>query len=519
MYKIGEFSRLCRVSVKTLRYYDELGILKPDYIDKFTGYRYYEASKLLLFNKLMALKEIGFSLDEIKVYFNSKMNENIMELINKKRQEFCALVEETQLKINRIDMLSDFISQEGGDMGANVIIKQTDDIKIVTERDVLKNRGQIAEKIDSLKNYLIQSDIKLGNLLIVINHDTEYCEENLDLEIGIEIIGQLKGTSDIKTKTIGNSDTVAAIICANTKDDIEKAYSSLLFYLDNNFYQAAGSFHEIYHDGYTVEIRLPVHKKSSTRTEAKNDNLDLPFEDDPEVTGRWELLDIVRSKEQFCLNKRKYTGFTYLKELYFLPEGSSYWCFGWTKGYLKKYTGDPSVTFNRYTIENINGEKYMFIEMKDGDYLFYNGILQIYVYKQTDRKKYSINDIRIYDNLDYTFEDDRKLIGKWKIAGYVRNMEEFNPYEKNDRIDTYWYQTFEFKDNGIAFLEYNRGDSIWPVISWTRGLILNKDRVTASAYELKIMDGYDYLFVECKNGDYLYGKFLPGYFVFRRNGG
>ena len=66
MYKIGELSRLCRIPIKTLRYYDSEGLPIPDEIDKFTGYRYYSAAKIAECNRIISLKELGFSLEEIK---------------------------------------------------------------------------------------------------------------------------------------------------------------------------------------------------------------------------------------------------------------------------------------------------------------------------------------------------------------------------------------------------------------------------------------------------------------------
>ncbi|NTV37988.1 MAG: MerR family transcriptional regulator, partial [Anaerolineales bacterium] len=65
MIRIGDFSKLSRVSVKTLRYYDEVGLLKPVEVDRFTGYRLYEYSQLSVLNRILALKELGFSLEEI----------------------------------------------------------------------------------------------------------------------------------------------------------------------------------------------------------------------------------------------------------------------------------------------------------------------------------------------------------------------------------------------------------------------------------------------------------------------
>ena len=63
MFRIGEFSQITRVTVDTLRYYDALGLLKPAKVDPFTGYRYYSARQLMSLNRILVLKEVGFSLD------------------------------------------------------------------------------------------------------------------------------------------------------------------------------------------------------------------------------------------------------------------------------------------------------------------------------------------------------------------------------------------------------------------------------------------------------------------------
>ena len=66
MLKIGDFSKLAQVSVKTLRYYGKLGLLEPTWIDRFTGYRYYTLDQLPRLNRILALKDLGFSLEQIK---------------------------------------------------------------------------------------------------------------------------------------------------------------------------------------------------------------------------------------------------------------------------------------------------------------------------------------------------------------------------------------------------------------------------------------------------------------------
>ena len=61
MIRIGDFSKLSRVPIKTLRYYDEMGLLKPLHVDDFTGYRYYEYEQMTHLYRILALKDLGFS--------------------------------------------------------------------------------------------------------------------------------------------------------------------------------------------------------------------------------------------------------------------------------------------------------------------------------------------------------------------------------------------------------------------------------------------------------------------------
>lgn len=68
MYKIGEFANVVKSNIKTIRYYDEIDLLKPKVIDKFTSYRYYDEDNVREYYAIMLLKQMGFSLEEIKIY-------------------------------------------------------------------------------------------------------------------------------------------------------------------------------------------------------------------------------------------------------------------------------------------------------------------------------------------------------------------------------------------------------------------------------------------------------------------
>ena len=122
MYKIKELAEFCKTSTKTLRFYDSMGLLKPDYVDKFTDYRYYSAHKIDEYNKISALKDMGFSLSEINAmksgsiadFFNIKQKEledEQAELSSrvKKLRETIAFFEneENKLKLNIIETISE----------------------------------------------------------------------------------------------------------------------------------------------------------------------------------------------------------------------------------------------------------------------------------------------------------------------------------------------------------------------------------------------------------------------------
>ena len=72
MFKIGDFSKMSKVTIKALRYYELEGLIKPSYVDEVSGYRYYESSQLLDISRIVSLKQIGLSIDEIKKVINEK---------------------------------------------------------------------------------------------------------------------------------------------------------------------------------------------------------------------------------------------------------------------------------------------------------------------------------------------------------------------------------------------------------------------------------------------------------------
>ena len=103
MYKIGEFSKMSKVTIKTLRYYEKEGLLIPSYIDKVNGYRYYESNQLVDISKIISLKQIGLSLSEIKKVINNEID--IETLLNRKKDELKRSIIEYNYRLSKINYL------------------------------------------------------------------------------------------------------------------------------------------------------------------------------------------------------------------------------------------------------------------------------------------------------------------------------------------------------------------------------------------------------------------------------
>ena len=103
LFIIGDIAKICDISTQTLRHYDKINFLKPDYVEPDNGYRYYSSEKLLMLLSIKHLKGIGFSLNQIKEYLENSDNYIINDLYQRKRDELSEKVREYTNSIERLD--------------------------------------------------------------------------------------------------------------------------------------------------------------------------------------------------------------------------------------------------------------------------------------------------------------------------------------------------------------------------------------------------------------------------------
>ena len=165
MYKIGELSKLCQIPVKTLRYYNSVGLLVPDEVDHFTGYRYYSASRLAECNRIIVLKELGFTLEEIKIRMKANSTEDVIALIEKKQAELKNTIIQTELRLKHLEAIKKTI--KGEEMMFDVIIRSTDTLRVAISRKIWVSKEKAFAEIESIKNKLPKNI--LGKREIIIN--------------------------------------------------------------------------------------------------------------------------------------------------------------------------------------------------------------------------------------------------------------------------------------------------------------------------------------------------------------
>src|SRR5438128_819456 len=125
MFRIGEFSRLTQVTVKALRYYDEVGLLQPAAVDELTGYRYYALNQVPRLNRILALKELGLSLEQIALLLHETISlSQLQAMLHDKRAELEARIREEHARLARVEARLRQIEQEESLTGYEVRLKE-----------------------------------------------------------------------------------------------------------------------------------------------------------------------------------------------------------------------------------------------------------------------------------------------------------------------------------------------------------------------------------------------------------
>src|SRR5215204_2525271 len=144
MIKIGEFSKLVQVPVATLRYYDQVGLLKPTEVDRFTGYRYYSASQLPRLHRILALKGLGFSLEQIGMVLAEGLTpEQMRGMLRLRHAQISQQLADMQSNLVEVEARLQQIEREEQLSEYDVMLKQVDPLLIAFVRTILPEHHEV----------------------------------------------------------------------------------------------------------------------------------------------------------------------------------------------------------------------------------------------------------------------------------------------------------------------------------------------------------------------------------------
>ena len=271
MFKIGDFSKLTRVSIRMLRHYDDLSLLKPSRVDRFTGYRFYSAEQMLQLNQILVLKDMGFSLSEIlKLKENDFNDDQLRELLYTRRSEILSVIEKENEKLLRVENHIKSINREDMIMKYEIILKEIPAYKVISLRDIIPAYDAEGMLWMELQDFVTKHDLKCGTPCYAIYHDQDYKESNIDVEVTM-CVNEIGSDSDrVKYKQLDNVPTMAVVMHSGPFQTMTSAYHALGVWLENNKYDISGPSRAIYHKGpwneenpenYLTEIQMPVVKR------------------------------------------------------------------------------------------------------------------------------------------------------------------------------------------------------------------------------------------------------------------
>lgn len=264
MYKIGEFSTLAKTTIKTLRYYEKEELLKPCFVDH-NGYRYYDTIQLLDLARIISLRQIGLSIEEIKKVLGGS---DLSDLLKRRKDTVEKELQEYKYQLSKINYLL-----EEKDMKYEVITKELPGYVVYYKEGIIKDYSEISNFILSSADECLKTNPNIQCI------EPDYCYMNyLDGEYKDKDI-KIRYCQAVEEEGISN-ETIQFMklepvfaVCTYHKGEYQtlgEAYAFLMKYIEENHYEIIDFPRERYIDGiwnkenindWLTEIQVPVRKK------------------------------------------------------------------------------------------------------------------------------------------------------------------------------------------------------------------------------------------------------------------
>ena len=274
MFRIGEFSQIARVSGRLLRYYDSIGLLRPQRIDPETGYRYYSAAQLERLNRILALKDLGLSLDQVARMLDDKISTaEIRGMLALKKAELERSLAEEAARLRHIESRLTQIEQQGTLGDYDVVLKAGAATPVLSTRAVYPTFDEVIAALREITQAVRTQVAAAARENVVVIAHCDFDDENLDLEIGVTLNRavnkpvRLPSGAPLALTELPASAMLATLVRTGPLYQSHLAFGKLGVWMEANDYAIAGPCREIFLDmpfqlpgDPAVEIQFPVAK-------------------------------------------------------------------------------------------------------------------------------------------------------------------------------------------------------------------------------------------------------------------
>ena len=253
--KIGEFSRLMQVTVKTLRHYEQKGLLIPNEVDEWTGYRYYSITQMQKLNSIRHLQQLGFTLDEIKDLFDDESHfpsvEQLTEKIEETKRQLKLLTTRRNQLQEWIDSRKKIKKMENKKM-EKFSIESLPEMIVASHRGIIHNYselGMLCCNVIGPEMLRLGCKCPLPGYCFTIEHNEEYTPTDIDIEYCEQVEEMGTDNSIIQFKKLP---AIPKILCMKHYGPYERFYESFteaFSYIEEQGYKVTDKARASYIDG------------------------------------------------------------------------------------------------------------------------------------------------------------------------------------------------------------------------------------------------------------------------------
>ncbi|HMQ32572.1 MAG TPA: MerR family transcriptional regulator [Chloroflexaceae bacterium] len=243
MYKISDFAALSRVSAKMLRHYAAIGLLTPAYTDRLTGYRYYTPDQLTRLNRIVALKDLGFPLEQIGTLLDSGLSaDQLHDALLQRREQVAQRIVEEQRRLAEID-------RRLGQLGARrptyeVLLRPVTPLPAVASRVIVADEREVSDVLHAVEQYVARARARAAQPAMVVYHA---CAPGaVEVEVAVPVTTLVTGASWAQPATLPGAPLMACVVHTGDDAGLPDACDALHEWVAVHGYRPAGPYRERY---------------------------------------------------------------------------------------------------------------------------------------------------------------------------------------------------------------------------------------------------------------------------------